>query len=303
MKKILAFIICILIFASLIACEKEKSPEGEQSKSATALILNNSDDESDGGNPSPNTQTLAHQAFVAALNNELTIRYSVSNSSGTSDIYLKDIMYTPTSSTLTHATVDMDGDGTDEMVLRYGNTKILLKYDNGIVYGFYFSSSAMENIYSNGSFSWSYYGDQNSYGLSRISFANGKLKIRELCRYDYDGNYTYYIGGAEVTYEEYWDYREQNTNESVPFTSLDISLLDEGKAIAIASEKLGISEGDFDEETGYRYHFNAYKFGNSYHVELSWFVANEAHYQTLKCVLVDISTGEISPCNEPHAKG
>lgn len=306
MKNILAFIICILICASLIACEKGKSPEEEQAKSATALILNNSDDESDGGNPSLNTQSLANQAFMSVLNNELPICYSESNASNGSDIYLKNIIYNTSSFNVLHATVDMDGDGIDEMVLRDSNKKILLKYDNGIVYGFYFSSHAMGNIYSDGSFSWYHYGDStapSSYGVSRLSFSDGKLKFQELCRRVELTTYIYYIGGVEVTEDKYWDYINQNTNETVIFTSIDVSLLNEGKAIAIASEDFGIKEGDFDTQTGYRYHFYAYKSGDLYHVELYWFITNQARYETVKCVFVNISTGEIFPCDEDHAKG
>ena len=128
MKKILAFIICILVFAELCACVKEKSPEVEQSKAATALVLNNSNGENDGdvSSHSHNTKALANQAFVAVLNGEATVCYSVSNASDASDVYLKNIIYNLT--TVTHASVDMDGDGIDEMVLRCGSTKILLKY-------------------------------------------------------------------------------------------------------------------------------------------------------------------------------
>lgn len=309
MKKILAFTLCFLMCLSLFSCEKDTDKMNEKTTDETTYASDKaSTSKNNGVNKAPSTQTkptlskkeLAMQAYNAVLNNELILHYPTHNSTSIKELYLKDIYSSDQYYNTTYAMIDMDQDGIEEMVIANSSEKVILRYENDIVYGFEFSYNSMKQIYTDGSFSWSYYGNPSEYGVSKLSLAGGKKKFQELYRTE---NYEkFYIEGTEVTSDEYFKYVEENQNSEVTFKPLDLSLLNEGKAIEIASKHWQINQGDFEAETGYRYRFNAYKEGDKYHVCLERFV-NNSYYENVKCVAVDITTGEISQSNTIHAKG
>lgn len=306
MKKILAFAICVLMCVTLYSCAK--SNHSSEKISSETSIPNNENPHSNGNSinkiPSvskPTTKEIITKAYQDVLNNERTIKYPLRDSENFNEIYIKDIYYFDHYNNATQAIIDMDNDGNDEMIVANNGKKVILHYENDTVYGFNFSSNALDTVYTDGSFYWYHYENNISeHGVSRISFVNGRLKFKELYRNE---NFDkFYVDGVEITEEKYYEYLGNNQKTAIEFTPIDMSALNEGKAIELASKYWNIENGSFDETTGYRYRYNAYQEGDVYHVCLYWFV-NNSYYENLKCVSVNLSTGEISKSTEIHAKG
>lgn len=300
MKKILVLMLCFMLFLGLCSCDTEDLSGGDNQ-----TITEVSDDQSSKGNKSNSSKSklsekeLAMQAYDAVLKNEIPMLYETGE-----ELYLKDVFSFEQDELPVQTVVDMDQDGIDEIItdVSSGKIRFLLHYESGRVYGFSFSYDSMSTIYTDGSFYWYYYGYLYERGCSRISFEGEKLKFEEIYRVlDFD---RFYIGGKQVTPDEFYEYRENNPQTEVEFVPMDISLWEQGKAIALASEYWGVTEGSFDEETGYRYHLTYSKnyYDNTYEVCLYWFVEN-SYYEHLEHVWVDVSTGEVAISNELHGKG
>ena len=118
----------------------------------------------------------------------------------------------------------MDGDGSVEMLIRDGNSEImLLTVEHGTVYGFSFSFRGMYYAMVDGSFCWNYHA---GYGESKIKyFYDGMYQTEELYRVEWgsDGNPDkYFIQGKEVTEEEFLRYVAENpSSEQVTWHKLD----------------------------------------------------------------------------------
>ena len=119
--------------------------------------------------------------------------------------------------------IDMDGDGSVEMLIDMGQDILLLTVEYGKVYGFDFSFRGMYYAKVDGSFCWNYHA---GYGESKIKyFYNGTYKEEELYRVEWgsDGNPDkYFIKGEEVTEEEFVRYVAENPRaEQVTWHKLD----------------------------------------------------------------------------------
>lgn len=301
MKKIIAFLLCLLLCMSLVSCQTKNDPneEGSEtsapaSENAPTSVNNNKGNGSSVSNPLFLEKELARKAYEEALKNERTILYPYYQSTTVGETYFEDLFYFSSDHECKQAVVDMDKDGIEEMVFNdyQSGEVVILHYENGDVYGYDFSNGDMQTIYTDGSFHWYSYSDFGyEQGVSKVSFINGRMVFEELYRCeDYS---TYYINGKEVTYQKYLEYIENNNKKEIEYTPLNLPLLNEGKALEIASKYWGIEQGDFDEDTGYRYRLSVGRYGELYRVCLHWFVKN-SYYVHLECVLIDIDTGEIT---------
>lgn len=311
MKKTIAFLLCLFLCLSLLSCDTETSSQGDDSNPQQTSGGDNVASKGHKHTSSDDDLTeneIAKKAYEAVIQNKTTIYYSPNNSSEPKSVYFKDVLnYSNFGASLMHAVIDMDQDGIDEMVIKNATSSektFILHYENATVYGFSFNTSAMRNIYTDGSFSWSYYygADGGEYGKSRISFVNGKIKFEELSRIE--GYYKYFLNGKEVTEDKFYNSPIQTEEKTlVEFTPINPYLTQEGQALRIASAHWGIKDGDFDAETGYRYNFTVYKDGDKYYrVCMYWFV-NNSYYEHLECLWVDIDSGEITAPDYPDAKG
>ena len=104
-------------------------------------------------------------------------------------------------------TLDMDGDGEYELILdnRLNSDMLLLHEDGGKIKGYRFSGDQMSAIYLNGNFGR--YGE-NLYSIGHLKFAKDGIEHVELARHEgvFEGEDKYFIGGNEVTEDEYEDY-------------------------------------------------------------------------------------------------
>ena len=334
MKKYISFLLCLIMLLSLVSCDNtetndtitsdtedtnieidttqettaESSDNETESnnKQETSSEITDSDDPSIPEEPPLSAPEPVRQAFDAVLKNEATLIYKIYNYPNT-ERYLQEIFNLTLSDAPLQALVDMDEDGIYEIVLTkastYDNDKILLRYYNGAVYGYSFGQSQMSQVYADGSFSWTNSDNDigiSESGISRLSFDGTELKFKELLRTEHISRF--YIEGVEVTQDEYNDHLASRPQASANYTLFDMSSWNVSKALEMASEYWGIAHGSFDEETGFRYRMHVYKDGTQYRVCLYW-LKNNYWYEHLKCVLVDITTGEVSIPEYPDAKG
>lgn len=320
MKNSIAFLLCIILLLTLFACsrtntdpdtpsdsdtenttaptEEETTTESQEEESSTPPV----EEESAPSVSNEIENQRALEAFGAVMRNEITMYYPAYQSTW-NEIYFQQIGLAQTTPSY-QALIDMDQDGIKELILSYDEARILLHFENDLVYGFDKGINSMITIYTDGSFSWSYYSDKfgSEYGISRISFDNGKPKYHELSRVE---NYTkFYLNGVQVTEEQYNTHIENRVKTSIEFEPFDLSLLDPNRAWAIelASEHWGIKDGDFHPETGYRYRVVCTENnGDIYRVSLYCFVRNY-YYEHVELALVNIKTEEITIYLYPDGK-
>jgi len=120
--------------------------------------------------------------------------------------------------------MDMDSDGSEELLIRASDT-LLLREKDGIVYGYSFIFRQMMEVYTDGTFSYNYGGNGIETGIKRISFKeDGNYEITYLCEcwiYSPDGEEDYFrINGIDVTEDEYLEYEETLTFEKVAWKKL-----------------------------------------------------------------------------------
>ena len=129
--------------------------------------------------------------------------------------------------------VDMNGDGISEVILelslpRYD--KLILRYENGIVYGYGFSVRGLNELKKDGTFSGS--GGAGNWGRSRLQFSLGICKRIDICRIESDAySRWYYINEEEVTEDKFYAFvYEQDAKEDAEwheFTGANINRLAE----------------------------------------------------------------------------
>ncbi len=128
-----------------------------------------------------------------------------------------------------YSLIDMDGDGSVEMLIRDGNSEIiLLTVEYGKVYGFSFTFRGMYYVAVDGSFCWNYYA---GYGISKIkSFYNGTYETVDIYKFQWDsyGNVSrFFLHGEEVTADEMMQYAVEHPQaEQVTWHKLDTFLPD-----------------------------------------------------------------------------
>ena len=117
--------------------------------------------------------------------------------------------------------VDMDGDRKNELAVQFFDGDILLlRQDNGVVYGNLFGMRGMYRIFKNGTFLWN--SDAGSInGCAKLRFTEEGAKTIELWRVERDdsGGVTYYVDDKQVTEAE-WNamMQQDNSEEEVWFT-------------------------------------------------------------------------------------
>ncbi|MBR6681003.1 MAG: hypothetical protein IKL59_07045 [Clostridia bacterium] len=125
---------------------------------------------------------------------------------------------------LGYAYVDLDGDSINELVIDCGDT-LILRYYEGCVYVYPFTFRGINNLHTDGSYSWNDTGVNFEYGEDQLAFDGAELRTKELWRIVNDGepNAEYYIDGKQVTQEEILKYFEDNPKTKIEFSPLEVS--------------------------------------------------------------------------------
>ena len=257
MKKLVAFLLCLIMILSLFSCMSNENQNDLSSNENTSLSDVN-DDSTDDDNTTLQLSKAetAMKMYEAVLENEIKV-YEIDTQEYN---YLADCR-TPYESillrdcgNLRYAYTDIDGDSTEELVIDCGDT-LILRYYEGIVYLYSFTFRQLSHLYIDGSYSWNHTGENFEYGGSRIYFEGTELKTNELYRIVNDGepNAEYYMEGKQVTKEELL----KNTNDGpefwLQFDPLEVSWQKEitsEEALQIASEYWGVEDGFTDYGAG-----------------------------------------------------
>ena len=111
MKKITAFLLCILMAFASVSCHTNNDDAGISSTDSTDHIAESEDLEKDSAEDTLDEQNeIAWQAFCAVIRNEELMYYPVRNHSAPEECYFNKI-WTAKNNPTGQAMVDMDQDG------------------------------------------------------------------------------------------------------------------------------------------------------------------------------------------------
>ena len=265
MKKLLAFLLCLLTVLSLVACDREDvpgeippaedlsnqtPPPSENTTDQTPPPSENTTDQSSpvgGENPDPDTPSdelllanaRAKEAYAAVIRNQRAMYYPSRRGEKPSEIYLEkkevylDHIYTAWHSRAQlQAFVDMDGDGIDEMILSYDAHDSARLRSNFIILHFenddvYGFDEQMGTIYTDGSFSWEY--EETAYFGYEYGISRMTF-VDGLPKYRelcrVEGDTNFYLDGTRVTEEQYQAYMEEHERTTVSLDRLGEDKLD-----------------------------------------------------------------------------
>lgn len=268
MKKIVVFLMCLIMILSLFSCKSSEAQDDLSSNDHSGSTDLNNDSTKD-HITSPSEAEIAMKMYEASINDEICV---VDEHLG--EIKLKDCRFPSDHlrlaecDILNKAILDMDGDGINEYIIQ-SETKdhIVLHYDHGKVYSYCFDSKNFYNLNTDGSFYWidSYETDNCTRGCNQIVFDGSSFRIKEIYRikqtspYDYgDHDHEYYVDGKQITREEFLDDYDSNyrSKTRATFSPLDISCeypISSEKAYELASNYWGFESGTEDGAAGTLY--------------------------------------------------
>lgn len=155
---------------------------------------------------------------------------------------------------LGYAYTDFDGDSVKELVIDCGDT-LILRYYEGCVYVYPFTFRGINNLHTDGSYSWNDTGVNFEYGEDQLAFDGAELRTKELWRIVNDGepNAEYYVEGKPVTQEELQKHIEDNPKTQLVFLPLEVSWqnkISQSEAIELAEEYWETKDGFTDYGAG-----------------------------------------------------
>jgi len=172
--------------------------------------------------------TSAIQAYQMVLQGEAKIYFPQKGLNLTAeDMSLMDYLteeqfYDSTTMQLTFTVIDMDGDGTPEVIVNMSgfDIRIVLYYDEYIVYGFIFGFREMKDIKLDGSFDWS--NSSATDGVRKLQFSRGDYDYINVASWEStDSGETISINGAPASQDEYDSFRATwSQKESVAWYDL-----------------------------------------------------------------------------------
>ena len=307
MKKIVCVLLCSLMLLPLFSCE---ITEGENDintpTQADSQPSKETDDNEENDGSVLSAAERAMEMYEAVLNNEIKVyetdieeyNYLTNCKTPYNGIPLGDCKQ------LKYAYTDIDNDSINELVIDCSDT-LILRYYEGTVYVYPFTFRQLYYLNTDGSFAWSYTGQNFEYGRRQLYFEGAKLKTKDLYRIVNDGepNAEYYIEGKQVTSEELQKYIADNAKTRVEFLPLEVSWqneISEDEAIALAKKYW---EGFDIEENGYQVEIGYNKAAPvSVHVVIIRYYVID-HYSTFDEIWIDKNTGEAIVPYDTDGKG
>ena len=330
MKKICCLLLCLIMTISLVSCtfEDNKNVSDSTEESSGTRATETSYDNNDDDEPSLNDE--AEKMYREAIEEKI---YVVDEQLG--EVKLKDCRFASNNlrlgdcEFLSKALLDMDKDGVKELVIQSEDKDhIILHYYDGKVYSYSFDIKSFYNLNTDGTFYWSDNSLSNEClcGLNRIVFDGASLKIEEiyLIKRRPDENNDYYMGGKQVSREEYRHYYDSNQKTRMRFSPLEFSCqypISSLQAVYIASNYWGFEDGANDGAAGTtrihrivllskpsiesRYYRVVWKIENIRHGYDGWEASLPSFTYVYEQLLIDARTGECFEYveSEPDGKG
>lgn len=267
-------------------------------------------------------QVAAKQAYLGVLENRVKVYHTETEEY----CYLLDCK-TPyeqkplsTLTNLSYSLVDLDGDMVNELVIDCSDM-LILRYYEGTVYLYPFTFRNMDQLNTDGSYSWNHTGQDFEYGERQLYFEGAVLRTQELWRIVNDGesNFEFYIGSNQVTEAEFHEYREKNPKTEVAFSPLKLAWerkITAQEALEIASTYWNVEDGFTEGALGtmivhrivlaedpnddVRYYRVVWRWEYR-HVENNYATVREIYISGE--LLVDSMTGEYKPIVATDGKG
>ncbi len=237
MKNHVAFLLCLITVLSLFSCSlnQDTLPQNESGESF--------DITNDHATTQLSEAKRAMELYEAAIKGEISVF-----DEHLDEVKLEDCRFPSNNlrlgecEILYNAILDMDQDGINEYVIQSeAKDHIVLHYHNGKVYSYCFDKRDFYHLNTDGSFYWIDYSENGYRGLNKISFDESSLSIKEIYKMTphYADSYEMYMGGKQITHQEFSDYHMSNHKTGVIFSPLDISCeypISSEKACEIASK-------------------------------------------------------------------
>ena len=240
MKKIVSFLLCLMMILSMISC--------------------GSNEERDGSSQNPPTQDsdaeIVMQMYESAINGEICV-----TDERAGETSLKSLRFTSNGLSLEEckllkkAIADIDGDVVDEFIIQSpDNEYIILRYYNGKVYSYRFDINDFYDFNTDGTFYWYEHSETSAWecGLNKIVFDGETLTAKSIYNIKYSTNptkYEYFIEGESVSENEYYHCRSDNThNKKIKFSYFDMAC-----SYPITAEQAwNLANAYWDNQDGYR---------------------------------------------------
>lgn len=240
MKKIVSFLLCLMMILSMISC--------------------GSNEERDGSSQNPPTQDsdaeMAMQLYEAAIKGDICV-----TDERAGETSLKSLCFTSNGLSLEEcrllkkAIADIDGDGANEFIIQSpDNEYIILRYHNSKVYSYRFDINDFYDFNTDGTFYWYDHSETSAWecGLNKIVFDGETLTAKSIYNIKYSTNptkYEYFIEGESVSENEYYHCRSDNThNKKIKFSYFDMAC-----SYPITAEQAwNLANAYWDNQDGYR---------------------------------------------------
>ncbi len=162
--------------------------------------------------------------FRAVIKNEKTF---INGNMG--EMYFKDsdslTLYRPAQyGNIDYTVLDLDDDGKPELILEGMDGNLILHDTGKEIRGYDVGFRNMLDLKTDGTFDWTDLTISGEYGISRITeFTETGYRSEDLCHIhqDDDGNVTYYVGGKEVTKNQYDAFVATLSSDEVEWRDLD----------------------------------------------------------------------------------
>ena len=207
---------------------------------------------------------------------------------------------------LSYACLDLDGDGTEEVLIDYGEGMKMLRYYEGRIYCYYLPAY---RINTDGSYRWRTDEGALEEGESAIAFKGTELKTTELWRTVNDGaqNAEYYLGWKQVSKQELLNHFESTPKaklEIAPLEAAWINKISQDEATGFAKEywkEYGFDQSDYSVSLLYHSYSYSWSPSSAYVIVLRK-LENDFYY-VVDEVWIDKTTGEAIVPYIPEAKG
>ena len=329
MKKLVAFLLCLIMILSLFSCMSNENQNDLSSNENTSLSDVNDDSTNDDNiTSSVSENEKAMQMYEAAINDKICV---IDEHLG--EIKLKACRFPSNNARidecklLTKAILDLDQDGVNEYVIKSPNNDcIVLHYYDDKVYSYGFGISNFYNLNTDGTFYWkdSSVAGNCEVGLNKIIFEGERLTIKNIYSIQYltveiD---SYYMDGEAVTRDEFLSYYNHTPKTRMSFSPFELTCSypitaeqawnlantywnntdcrSEGALGTTIIHKVVLLDTP-DSDTNY-YHI-ALQLEYSSHAYYGWESNSPHEIRIYKQLLVNASTGEIREYVETEVDG
>lgn len=256
MKKLLAICLLLGVMLGTVACQSNAFDKDNNEKESSSDPNESALTPSADGASESSVLTEAQKAAVAC-EAALKGRIKVYDRQSGESVYLKDY---PSPyygrplcelGELGYASMDVNGDAVNELVIDCGDT-LILRYFEDRVYVYAFTFRNLYDLKTDGSYSWNDTGESFEYGESRLVFDGENVQTEVLWRIVHDVEQVkeaYYIGDEQVAKEEILKYFDDNPKEKVSFAPLEESWkhkISYDTALALAEKHWESVRGDSD---------------------------------------------------------